>query len=360
MSGATEAIIERIRRVRPLLHGAGPLSSEALLALAEYARSRRIRRSVETGCGASTLLLSHLSDSHTVFSLDIGGSLTSVRQSELLRRDSVEFVEGPTKLTLPAYQFHEPIQLALLDGPHSYPMPDLEYCYLLPHLEPAALLVLDDIQIRTIHNLFAFLRQSRLFRLDKVVGTTAFFTRTHVPPQDPLKDEWRLQTYNRRILWRYAWKGCGQRMLPLRFVRSVARLARTFQGVRTHCGVRITSSRLCDADRVSIEGVADLTSSHQHLWVLAHRSDLQDWWPQGAGEVAVIDGKWQATARLGEPRDAGCRFELAALVVTDLIHDLWANWMRRAPSCPSPPPILLPPAAEVFAEAYDAVVKPVH
>src|SRR5436190_535356 len=121
----------------------------------------------ETGSGASTLLFSHLSEHHTVFALDGGsGSVTNVRRSPLLRQDVVTFVEGPTQATLPQYRFTEKMQLVLIDGPHAYPFPDLEYYFLYPYLETGALLILDDIHIPTVHNLFQFLRRDAMFRLD--------------------------------------------------------------------------------------------------------------------------------------------------------------------------------------------------
>jgi len=130
-----------------------------------HAASRKIHCSAETGSGATTLLMSHLSEHHLVFALDDGnGSVANIRRSSLLRADRVEFVEGPTQRTLPQYCFEEKLQFALIDGPHGYPFPDLEYYYLYPHLESGALLVVDDIHIRSVHNLFEFLQADTMRR----------------------------------------------------------------------------------------------------------------------------------------------------------------------------------------------------
>src|SRR6185295_4933750 len=51
-------------------HAAGCLEMPNLEGLARHASTRKIRRSVETGTGKSTLLLSHLSEHHLCFSLD--------------------------------------------------------------------------------------------------------------------------------------------------------------------------------------------------------------------------------------------------------------------------------------------------
>src|SRR5215831_11466931 len=151
-------IVAEIAEIAPGLHGAGTLSREVLAALVRHAAKRRIDYSAETGSGATTLLLSHLSRNHTVFALDGGsGSITNVKISGLLERGAVTFVEGPTQQTLPQYRFSHKLQAVIIDGPHAYPFPDLEYYFLYPHLDAGALLVLDDIHIRSVHNLFDFL-----------------------------------------------------------------------------------------------------------------------------------------------------------------------------------------------------------
>ncbi len=193
------ALLAEVTRIAPRLHKAGTFSPAALEALVRHASARPLSASVETGSGASTLLLSHLSKAHTVFALDLGtGSVRAVQDSPLLRPGVVTFIEGPTQLTLPTHHFTAPLQLALIDGPHGYPFPDLEYYYLYPRLETDALLVIDDIHIPTITNLFDFLRADEMFALEEVVETTAFFRRTPAPTFSPVEDGWWLQGYNQR------------------------------------------------------------------------------------------------------------------------------------------------------------------
>jgi hypothetical protein len=220
-----DQVLQQVLELRVMLHGAGSLSAHALSAIARHASTRRIQHSAETGCGATTLLLSHMSENHTVFALDIGDSLSSVRRSALLRPEVVTFIEGPSQRTLPKHHFSEKLQLALIDGPHAYPFPDLEYYFLYPHLDRGALLILDDIQIRSIHNLFDFLRSDGMFRLDEVVRSTAFFTRTDASTFDPMGDGWPQQAYNARTLTRYDWRWKVKSALP----RSLARRLEAFR-----------------------------------------------------------------------------------------------------------------------------------
>jgi Methyltransferase domain len=195
------AVLAEVVRIAPSLHAAGTFSAGALEAIVRHATARPVQHSVETGSGASTLLFSHLSEDHTVFAVDAGtGSIRSIETSPLLRREAVTFVEGPTQVTLPRHTFPHRLQLVLLDGPHGYPFPDLEYYYVYPHLDPGALLIVDDIQIPTITNLFDFVSADHMFDLQEVVGTTAFFRRTDAPTFPPTEDGWWTQGYNKRAL----------------------------------------------------------------------------------------------------------------------------------------------------------------
>jgi hypothetical protein len=319
---------------------------------------RTIRNSAETGCGATTLLLSHLSENHTVFSLDLGASVTNVRRSRILRPGVVTFIEGPSQRTLPQHRFSENLQLALIDGPHAYPFPDLEYYFLYPHLEAGALLILDDIQIRSIHNLFEFLRRDAMFRLDEVVRTTALFTRTSAPTFDPMGDDWRRQRYNERTLLRYEWESKAANALPLSMRRRLDafrhRIMRGSSGCSVQIGSPATGNRVAGAGLV--EGRVTLPGD-AYLWVLVHRKDINGWWPQSGGSLSVADGWWRVEVKYGGPEDDGHDFEIAALVVRRPVHEQWLEWVETARATGSYPPVQLPKAGVVLAEAHRTVKR---
>jgi hypothetical protein len=192
-------VLAEVARVAPSLHKAGTFSEATLQAIVRHASERPVEHSVETGSGASTLVFSHLSDDHTVFAMDGGtDSIRAIESSPLLRREVVTFVEGPTQVTLPLHVFTNRLQLALIDGPHGYPFPDLEYYYLYPQLDRDALLIIDDIHIPTITNLFDFVSADEMFDLQEVVEATAFFRRTDAPTFSPVGDGWWTQQYNKR------------------------------------------------------------------------------------------------------------------------------------------------------------------
>lgn len=189
-----ERLLSELAQLNPSWHGHGLFSQRATAALLRHANSP-IDHSLETGAGRSTLLISNLSADHTVFTLR-NDSLEAVLSSPLLRHESIHVVEGPTQLTLPAFKFENQIGLALLDGPHGYPFPDLEYFYVYPHLVTGALLVLDDIHIPTINNLFRFVSEDSMFKVVEVVDSTAFLRRTSAPTFPTDQDGWWEQNYN--------------------------------------------------------------------------------------------------------------------------------------------------------------------
>jgi hypothetical protein len=193
-----DSLLEQINQLPPDWHLAGSVSKEVLSSIVKYVGLREIAHSLETGTGKTTLLLSHLSANHKVFTVasDASGSYEAVAASPLLNRDHVEFIVGSTQKTLPRQEFDCRFQFALIDGPHAYPFPDLEYYFVYPALEHGALFVLDDIQIPTIRNLFSFLKEDAMFELIEVVGNTAFFRRTAAPTFDPFGDGWEGQLYN--------------------------------------------------------------------------------------------------------------------------------------------------------------------
>lgn len=195
-----EHLWREIVRVAPGLHGSGTFDIPTLEALIRHTGGRNITCSAETGSGASTLVLSHRSSRHIVFSVDAGNSITAVRESGLLCENSVEWVEGPTQLTLPRYEFSQPLQFVLIDGPHAWPFPDMEYYYLYRHVEPDGMLVVDDIQIPTIRNMLDVLSVDPMWRVVEIVHQTAFLERTNAPVFCPTGDYWWDQPYNSSIM----------------------------------------------------------------------------------------------------------------------------------------------------------------
>jgi hypothetical protein len=191
------------------------MTPAALAAIAQRSRRRPFEATAETGCGGSTIVLSHLSRRHTAFALEgTDHTISELKGRGDLAAERVAFVAGETKQTVPAQRFPGKLDLILLDGPHAYPLPQIEFSYLFPHLHTGGWLVIDDLQIPSVYELFRYLKSSREIDFEEVVGRTAFFRRAENRGNGSNNpDGWWLQEINRRLVWRYSWRDRLRRML---------------------------------------------------------------------------------------------------------------------------------------------------
>ncbi len=158
----------------------------------------------ETGCGKSTILFSNISAKHFVFALNDTSendmsSVNFYRDCPITKPDVINEVFGPTQLTLPGYKHTEIYDCVLIDGPHGYPFPDLEYFFFYPHIRKGGFLIIDDVNIPTIGRMADFLSEDEMWKLlDIFSNSTAVFQRTDAPTTNPLGDEWWTQRFNKR------------------------------------------------------------------------------------------------------------------------------------------------------------------
>lgn len=176
------------------------LPPKALDRLAEVLEEQPLTATAETGCGASTTVFANYSPHHAVFAFNHDGVF------EKVRTPSVEFVEGSTQLTLPKYDFQKPLDVVLLDGPHAFPFCELEYYYFYQRIRQGGVLILDDIQIPTVHRMFNIVRSDAMWELESVIHRTAFLRRTDADLFPPHGDNWDWQAINKSEMLRYTWR----------------------------------------------------------------------------------------------------------------------------------------------------------
>jgi predicted O-methyltransferase YrrM len=131
-------------------HDAGNLNIKVLQAIADHAMRAGARETAETGCGLSTVVLSTIAETHTCFTVAAGNSLASVQGVAHLRQERVNFIIGPSQLTVPRHGFTRPLDFVLIDGPHGFPFAHLEYFHFYQRVRRGGVLVLDDIHIPTV------------------------------------------------------------------------------------------------------------------------------------------------------------------------------------------------------------------
>jgi len=185
------------------VHRAGTLSAQPLERLEWYFQNYfqgKSVRSVETGCGASTIVFAHYATHHTSYCYDdrseSDSSVAFAQNFPGFRDDRVRWVFGPTQTTLPREPLEHDVDVVLIDGPHGYPFPELEYFAFYKWLRPRGILIVDDVHIPTINNLYRFLLQDDSFRPHGRTLTTAYFQRAETPAFNMEGDDWWLQRYN--------------------------------------------------------------------------------------------------------------------------------------------------------------------
>jgi len=322
------------------------LSTDALRNLCAALTACGAVRTAETGAGASTAVFSRLVEHHWAFTND-PASVARLAASPLVRPDTVRFVLGPSQRTLPDAHLPDSLDAVLLDGPHAYPFPQLEYFHLYPRIRPGGWLILDDLQIPAVAQLARFLRGDPMFRLELRTGRTAFFRRTDAPTFNPLGDGWERQRFHQRTL-----------LPPLSWTAGpIGALRRRLGKLGSQARVSIRPPLEPVGGQAIIEGRARLPPDAD-LWLLARREGQGGWWPQGGDRIPVDSGgRWRTPVRLGEPSDAGARFDLLAAVVGPLTTARWRCWLARARADPDLEPAQLPPGEFILAERRRSVTR---
>jgi predicted O-methyltransferase YrrM len=173
-----------------------------VLARVEELLPKNMLATAETGCGKSTILFSNLSQHHTVFSFDdtahAESSVNYYRNCPVTKLDHIEEIFGSTQITLPKWNSQVMLDAVLIDGPHAFPFPELEYYYFYPRIKTGGILIIDDVQIPTLGRMADVIAEDEMFELVELAAFTAVFRRTEAPAFNPYGDGWHDQHYNRR------------------------------------------------------------------------------------------------------------------------------------------------------------------
>jgi hypothetical protein len=109
------------------------------------------------------------------------------------------------------------------------------------------------------------------------------------------------------------------------------------------CAVTIRSP--AEGDRVGGEVMAEGTAevpAGAHVWVLVGINGMDAWFPQGNGAARIDGSEWQILAFVGQDRDIGRKFEIAAIVVDDAGHQRLESWFKESNDSGHYSPIKMP------------------
>jgi len=177
-------ILQSLLRERPMFHGrdlAGTQNYAIDPPVLEWMATKLPAgaRTVETGCGYTTIVLSAVTRRHTVIS-------PFTEEHDLIKAwcarngigtKHVDFIAKPSQEVVPHLSLQD-LDFILIDGDHAFPAPFIDWYYLADQLRVGGYVAVDDTQIPTGGILRDFLLQeSERWSLSAELGKTSIFRR---------------------------------------------------------------------------------------------------------------------------------------------------------------------------------------
>lgn len=126
---------------------------------------------LETGAGASTVIFAANGASHTAISpvADEHERIRFYCDQHHIPTDTLRFVAQSSHIALRDLPL-EPLDVALIDGAHSFPFPILDWVHIAPRLRVGGYLLVDDAYQPAVNVLVRYLRASDAWQLVGVLG----------------------------------------------------------------------------------------------------------------------------------------------------------------------------------------------
>ncbi|SMO97176.1 class I SAM-dependent methyltransferase [Gracilimonas mengyeensis] len=181
----------------PVIHGNGTqtvhhINEETILTLNNLLKEGA--KTVETGIGFSTLVF-NLNRCNHICIAPVANEITLLKdyfKTHNIDYEGTTFINEGSEFALPKI-VEKKVDVALIDGRHSFPTPFVDYYYLSLMLEKNGWLIVDDINLWTGKVMYDFLKNDPHWKLRKnIQNRTAFFTKEKEVDQ---KEWWAEQPY---------------------------------------------------------------------------------------------------------------------------------------------------------------------
>lgn len=150
-------------------------------------------RTLETGCGATTIVFAASGCQHTSIFLEAheGEAVEQWCSRHGIATDHITFRAGSSSQTLPELQPGE-LDLVLVDGCHGFPFPQLDWYYAAAHLVDGGILIVDDTQLAAPYQLRKYLESDPRWERIRVGSQWVAFRRRG---SGSLDEEWTSQRF---------------------------------------------------------------------------------------------------------------------------------------------------------------------
>lgn len=227
-------VVGTLMREQPSFHVGGTRTWNALPgSLAAIGRLVRASdRTVETGCGASTVVFAARGSDHTVISPDPRehALVHAYCLAKEIDDSRVTYVADSSDRVLPTLFDGRVLDLAFVDGAHSFPYPVVDFHYVAAHLKVGGWLLLDDIPIPAVAPAYRFVSAEDHWRVEEILDDRAALCQLlrETPPED-----YTAQRFNRRPDYSYASFPQRSRIRATTTARTArARAAARYPGLR--------------------------------------------------------------------------------------------------------------------------------
>lgn len=207
-------VLSRVIRDDPRFHSGGVNCWSALpgilSTISAYTSPHTV--SVETGCGASTVLFASAGGQHTAISPD-------PREHQLVREycerigvdhSNVIFIAESSDEVLPGLFDGRVLDLAFIDGAHSFPYAIVDWHYITSSLKVGGRVLVDDVGIHAITPVFHFMKAEDWWTLESIPDDrAALFRLNSMPPEEGYTS----QAFNRRMDYSFAPAGVRARLM---------------------------------------------------------------------------------------------------------------------------------------------------
>ena len=238
-------VVTQLLRDRPIFHLEGTRRWDALPGTLRgiQERVRPGDRTMETGCGASTVVFAAMGAHHTSISPEPSEHERVRAYCTQIGVDpgQVEFIAGPSDLVLPEVCTDSVLDGAFIDGAHEFPYPAVDWHYISRAMKVGAWLVLDDIPIPSIAWVFRYLRSDPKWQLEQILDERAAAWRLTSERAGP--EPYTAQPFNRWPDYSFAALPARSRLVATaEFRRLRVDLGRRFPALR-NAWKRVAGSR---------------------------------------------------------------------------------------------------------------------